>query len=440
MVDIQIVPTPSPRPEAVTNGAPASQAGDSGFALWAGLAWQNTAWPIAEAPQSGTAVEADPLAAWMEEQQGFSSQFAPAAPDPMDALPRLEPAADTPALPTETAAPPEPAALPFAPIPQATVPVGRPEPDGPMPDEGAIASTVQPSAPELSGPAAAPVAGSSAGTSLANTAAAPPVLPVEAQPRDRRPSAPDTAQRQGVAPPTAMPTAMAGQAGRPIAPTASTEPETRQAAPERTATSAPSPAQAPAQAPADPVASAREMATPARAEPPLLTGLAASLADLAAAPQPGAEPTGPRLMPTGGHATGGTALPTATQDPRPVLQQVTEALVTTRGDRIEIALSPEELGRLRLVMSGPDRSHVVIWAERPETLELVRRNADLLALQLAEAGVDSGTMEFRHDDRPDRQDRATGGSAGEDDTVTPVATAIRLSQAPLSDRRVDIRL
>ena len=128
-------------------------------------------------------------------------------------------------------------------------------------------------------------------------------------------------------------------------------------------------------------------------------------------------------------------------DPRPVMQQVASAMVTTRKDVTEIALAPEELGRLRLVISGPDRSHVTIWAERPETLDLVRRNADMLTQHLQEAGIETSDMEFRQDD---------GGAWQAEDTVPhpadgenaeiPLTTHVRIATTPVSDRRLDIRL
>jgi flagellar hook-length control protein FliK len=128
-------------------------------------------------------------------------------------------------------------------------------------------------------------------------------------------------------------------------------------------------------------------------------------------------------------------------DPRPVMQQVTEALVSTRGDRTEIALSPEELGRVRLIMSGPDRAHIVVWAERPETLELVRRNADMLAQHLAEAGVTADSLDFRQDTRGSRQEPGTFAPSGDDsDPLVAPAALVRMAPAPLSDRRIDIRL
>ena len=143
--------------------------------------------------------------------------------------------------------------------------------------------------------------------------------------------------------------------------------------------------------------------------------------------------TAPALAPS--HA------PAPHADPRPVMQQVTSAMVTTRKDATEIALSPEELGRLRVVMSGPDRNHVTIWAERPETLDLVRRNADMLVQHLQEAGIDTMDMEFRQDHGGPWQDGDAGTARPDlDDTDRPVTTRMQIATPPVSDRRVDIRL
>lgn len=143
--------------------------------------------------------------------------------------------------------------------------------------------------------------------------------------------------------------------------------------------------------------------------------------------------TAPALAPS--HA------PAPHTDPRPVMQQVTSAMVTTRKDATEIALSPEELGRLRVVMSGPDRNHVTIWAERPETLDLVRRNADMLVQHLQEAGIDTMDMEFRQDHGGPWQDGdARTARPDLDDTDRPVTTRMQIATPTVSDRRVDIRL
>lgn len=82
----------------------------------------------------------------------------------------------------------------------------------------------------------------------------------------------------------------------------------------------------------------------------------------------------------------------------PVARQIAEAVVTSRDDIIEIALAPEELGRIRMVMSGPEHSpHVMIWAERPEVLEQLRRNAAFLQECFGDAGMADASFEFGGD-------------------------------------------
>lgn len=83
----------------------------------------------------------------------------------------------------------------------------------------------------------------------------------------------------------------------------------------------------------------------------------------------------------------------------PVARQIAEAVVTAKEDLIEIALAPEELGRIRIVMSGPDQAapHVTVWVERPEVLDQLRRNAAVLHECLADAGMSDASFEFQGD-------------------------------------------
>lgn len=131
-----------------------------------------------------------------------------------------------------------------------------------------------------------------------------------------------------------------------------------------------------------------------------------------------------------------------------VIRQIADAVVTTRDSSIEIALSPEELGRVRLVVTGAERAHqVTVWVERPEVMDLVRRNVGLLAEQFGEAGLENASFEFR-------EDRSGRGAAGEgggtaaqqredlpDMTALTARMAVSLPGSLLSgDRRLDIRL
>lgn len=79
-----------------------------------------------------------------------------------------------------------------------------------------------------------------------------------------------------------------------------------------------------------------------------------------------------------------------------ISQQIAEAVVTTREDRIEVVLAPEELGRIRMVMSGSEHNpHVLIWAERPEVLDQLRRNASFLQECFGDAGMADASFEFQ---------------------------------------------
>lgn len=63
---------------------------------------------------------------------------------------------------------------------------------------------------------------------------------------------------------------------------------------------------------------------------------------------------------------------------------------------IEIALDPPELGRVRMVFSHVDGALVLaITADRPETLDLMRRHADLLAREFSDAGLGGTAFSFQ---------------------------------------------
>lgn len=145
-----------------------------------------------------------------------------------------------------------------------------------------------------------------------------------------------------------------------------------------------------------------------------------------------------------------TAAPAPSGRPSPhagaaVLQQLAEAMVKSRGDRLEIALSSEELGRLRLVLSRENGIfHIQVWAERPEILELIRRNSDLLLEHFAEKGADQPSLSFSNDAAED----GSVGHSEKNDAATPEfpeATVLVAVEATGFNRlsteyRVDIRL
>ncbi|MEF3048096.1 flagellar hook-length control protein FliK [Pseudotabrizicola sp. L79] len=61
----------------------------------------------------------------------------------------------------------------------------------------------------------------------------------------------------------------------------------------------------------------------------------------------------------------------------------------------ELTLSPEELGKVRFeITSQDDRLAVRLFAERPETLDLLRRQSDLLLAELKQAGYAQSSLSF----------------------------------------------
>lgn len=89
--------------------------------------------------------------------------------------------------------------------------------------------------------------------------------------------------------------------------------------------------------------------------------------------------------------------------------QIAEAVRLPLDGSIEVRLSPEELGRVRVSMIPGEAGLVIqLVAERPETLELLRRHADLLAADLHDAGYTGLEFSFSREDRG--QDPSGAGS------------------------------
>jgi hypothetical protein len=78
--------------------------------------------------------------------------------------------------------------------------------------------------------------------------------------------------------------------------------------------------------------------------------------------------------------------------------QLARAITQAPGGSTEIALAPEELGKVRLLLQAdaqnPDRMVVVLNFERPETLDLFRRHAQDLTDALRAAGYSETRLDF----------------------------------------------
>jgi hypothetical protein len=149
----------------------------------------------------------------------------------------------------------------------------------------------------------------------------------------------------------------------------------------------------------------------------------------------GSMPTGASVESGGRHATA----PVSLQDLPRFVAQLAGTLVHRADGQTDVALSPEELGHVRLSMQAdaqnPDRMVVMLTFERPETLDLFRRHADQLADALRAAGYSGSDISFGRsggDNAHEGTDPHKAGSAAQD-TGDPIpGTADTRSHQPSS--------
>jgi len=138
---------------------------------------------------------------------------------------------------------------------------------------------------------------------------------------------------------------------------------------------------------------------PARAAPPQVAGPVAPVSGDEDSPDTPADPSPGTVADTGRPIREPLATSLATPSPaataRAVARQIATAVQDTGGGSFEIRLNPEELGRLRIVLRPGDAGLAVsIVAERPETLDLLRRHADSLAQDFRDLGYESTAFSF----------------------------------------------
>jgi flagellar hook-length control protein FliK len=123
------------------------------------------------------------------------------------------------------------------------------------------------------------------------------------------------------------------------------------------------------------------------------TGISDSIASLLS-PSGGSEMTSweaPRLQ-QAHHAS--TMLARAEIAPH-IARQLVEVMSQAAHRPTEIALSPEELGRVRMSVAAEDgKITVSILTERPETLDLMRRHIDQLGQSFRSMGYDQVSFSF----------------------------------------------
>ncbi|WP_172982774.1 flagellar hook-length control protein FliK [Roseovarius bejariae] len=135
-------------------------------------------------------------------------------------------------------------------------------------------------------------------------------------------------------------------------------------------------------------------------------------------------------------------VPHAPDLPRHIAQQLAEAVHRSGGDRgVDLLLNPAELGRVRISLSpGETGLTVQILADRPETLDLMRRHIDLLAQDFQSLGYEATDFAFAQ-----HQDRAQSGTSQSsshpmENLDTEVPEMAQHPTAAILTDRVDIRL
>lgn len=145
-----------------------------------------------------------------------------------------------------------------------------------------------------------------------------------------------------------------------------------------------------------------------------LTGVVASGSGAGAATQ-AAHPATPAAMPQAGGEVA-----------RPVAAQVAAAIVAEPGaGRIELRLDPPELGRLEISLEFVDQTlRATVAAERAGTHDLLRRHAELLQMQLQQAGFSGADVRFSGGQRQAAGGWPEGGQPGPGPDAGPETEAL----------------
>lgn len=101
---------------------------------------------------------------------------------------------------------------------------------------------------------------------------------------------------------------------------------------------------------------------------------------------------------------------------RQVAAAIAQVGVSGPARMVELVLAPAELGTVRMLVSGAEGNlSIQISAERPETFDLLRRNADELLRELREGGQMQVALDFS------AGNRAFGGLPGQNPTPADMA-------------------
>ena len=142
-----------------------------------------------------------------------------------------------------------------------------------------------------------------------------------------------------------------------------------------------------------------------------------------------------------GQAVGQNALTLSAEHAVMIVRDTVDALVSNKKREIELQLHPKELGRLRFVMSpGEGQMLVQIFAERPETLEALRRHAELLTQELFSEGFENTNFSFEQDTSQNKGSSLEHSKVADQDETGGAPKTVVAYEWRDPDGRLDIRI
>ncbi|MFK7878935.1 flagellar hook-length control protein FliK [Roseobacter sp.] len=131
------------------------------------------------------------------------------------------------------------------------------------------------------------------------------------------------------------------------------------------------------------------------------------------------------------------------ETPGMIGRQMAEVLQRMPDRPVELALNPEELGRVRLSISAAEGGITVsVLAERPETLDLMRRHIDQLAREFQALGYNSINFAFNEGQSEHNKGNSDGSQSGPNSNLLAAETSEN-TVAPIqlaASTGVDLRL
>ncbi|MDF1668157.1 MAG: flagellar hook-length control protein FliK [Roseovarius sp.] len=137
---------------------------------------------------------------------------------------------------------------------------------------------------------------------------------------------------------------------------------------------------------------------------------------------------------------------TRAEMPRHMAMQLADAALRGGAGRpIDLVLNPVELGRVKISLQTTDGTVVVqVSAERPETLDLMRRNAEVLAQEFLDIGYGEAQFSFSQQNSGDADPNQPFDQASDPSATSDGMTRSELPEAPtltsIITDRVDIRV